>query len=130
KARLGTPTPFVRGYGFGLVWGDYDKEGDLDVFVSTDTTPNFLFRNNGDKTFTEGAVQAGVAFDINGRPQAGMGVDMADYDNDGDLDIFVTNFADDHFTLYRNEGDGTFTDISRQAGFTSTVFLARAAQFT
>jgi hypothetical protein len=129
KARLGTPTPFVGGYGFGVVWGDYDNDGDLDVFVANDTTPNFLFRNNGDKTFTEVGVQAGVAFDANGRPQAGMGVDMADYDNDGDLDIFVTNFADDHFTLYRNDGDGTFTDYSRRVGLVETFFLGWGAQF-
>jgi hypothetical protein len=128
KARLGTPTPFVGGYGFGVVWGDYDNDGDLDIFVANDTTPNFLFRNNGDKTFTEVGVQAGVAFDANGRPQAGMGVDMADYDNDGDLDIVVTNFADDHFTLYRNEGDGTFTDISRKVGLVETYFLGWGAQ--
>jgi hypothetical protein len=128
-SRRGTPSPYTGGYGFGVVMGDYDNDGDLDVFVANDTSPNFLFRNNGDKTFTEVAVQAGVAYDFNGRPQAGMGVDMADYDNDGDLDIFVTNFADDHFTLYRNEGDGTFTDISRQAGFTTTFFLGWGAQF-
>jgi len=128
-ARLGSPQPNVGGYGFGVVWGDYDNDGDLDVYVANDTSPNFLFRNNGDKTFTEVGVQAGVAFDANGRPQAGMGVDMADYDNDGDLDIFVTNFADDHFTLYRNEGDGTFTDISARAGFISTWFLGWGTQF-
>jgi hypothetical protein len=128
-ARLGSPQPYVGGYGFGVVWGDYDNDGDLDVYVANDTSPNFLFRNNGDKTFTEVGAQAGAAFDVNGRPQAGMGVDMADYDNDGDLDLFVTNFADDHFTLYRNEGDGTFSDISARAGFAPTWFLGWGTQF-
>jgi enediyne biosynthesis protein E4 len=128
-SRLGSPSPYTGGYGFGVVWGDYDNDGDLDVYVANDTSPNFLFRNNGDKTFTEVGVQAGAAFDVNGRAQAGMGVDMADYDNDGNLDIFVTNFADDHFTLYHNEGDGTFTDVSRRVGLMDTFFLGWGTQF-
>ncbi len=119
----------IAGYGFGVVWGDYDNDGDLDIYVANDETPNFLFRNNGDKTFTEVGMQAGVALDIDGRAQAGMGVDMADYDNDGNLDIIVTNFGDDHYTLYRNHGDGTFTDVSRAVGLSPSYFLGWGTQF-
>jgi hypothetical protein len=128
-SRPGQPNPFTGGYGFGVVWGDYDNDGRLDIYVANDTSPNFLFHNNGDKTFTEVGVKAGAAYDVNGRAQAGMGVDMADYDNDGRLDIIVTNFADDHFTLYHNEGDGTFTDASRRVGLTETFFLGWGVQF-
>src|SRR5581483_148640 len=132
-ARGGTSPPSMPnrtfgGYGFGVVWGDYDNDGKPDIYVANDTSPNFLFHNNGDKTFTEVGIKAGAALDINGRPQAGMGVDMADFDNDGNLDLFVTNFADDHFTLYHNEGDGTFTDISSKVGLTPSYFLGWGTQ--
>ncbi len=127
--RQGSKTPYVGGYGFGVVWGDYDNDGRPDIYVANDTSPNFLFHNNGDKTFTEVGVKAGVAYDVNGRVQAGMGVDVADYDNDGNLDIIVTNFADDHFTLYHNEGDGTFIDVSQRVGLVPTFFLGWGVQF-
>ncbi|MDA2936764.1 CRTAC1 family protein [Acidobacteria bacterium AH-259-A15] len=103
-------------YGLGVVWGDYDNDGDLDVFVANDSTPNFLFQNNGNKTFTEVGLIAAVAFNEDGREQAGMGVDFSDFDNDGDLDLFVTNFSDDTNTLYRNEGNGRFTEATYAAG--------------
>lgn len=122
-------TPYTAGYGFGVVWGDYDNDGRPDIYVANDLSPNFLFHNNGDKTFTEVGVKAGVALDVNGRVQAGMGVDMADYDNDGNLDIIVTNFADDHFTMYHNDGNGTFTDVSRRVGLTASFFLGWGTQF-
>lgn len=102
-------------YGMGVVWGDYDNDGDPDIFVANDSTPNFLFRNNGDGTFTEAALIAGVAFSGDGKEQAGMGVDFSDFDNDGDLDLFVTNFSDDTNTLYRNLGGGLFEDATQEA---------------
>ena len=81
--------------GLGVVWGDYDGDGDDDIYVANDDTPNFLWRNRGDGTFEEVAMTAGVALSEDGVPQAGMGTDMADYDNDGLLDIFVTNLSEE-----------------------------------
>src|ERR1700737_3536016 len=77
---------------------------------------NILYENRGDGTFTDAAVMAGVAFNEDGREQAGMGTTIADYDGDGRLDIFKTNFSDDTSTLYRNNGDGNFTDAPFAAG--------------
>ena len=103
-------------YGLGAAWGDYDNDGDPDLFVANDTTPNYLYRNNGDGTFTDVAVEAQVAFSEDGREQAGMGVEFEDLDNDGWLDIMVTNFSDDYNILYRNTGKGYFRDDSHRAG--------------
>jgi len=103
-------------YGLGAAWGDYDNDGDLDLFVANDSTPNYLYRNNGDGTFAEVALEAGVAYSEDGREQACMGVEFEDLDNDGLLDIMVTNFSEDYNTMYRNLGGGVFQDISHQAG--------------
>ena len=103
-------------FGMGVVWGDYDDDGDQDIYVANDEMPNFLFRNNGDRTFTEVGLQAGVALSHDGRPQGSMGVDFGDYDNDGDLDLVTTNFSEDYDTLYRNNGDGTFSDGTSASG--------------
>jgi hypothetical protein len=107
KSGIGRVEP---SFGMGVVWGDYDNDGDQDIYVANDEMPNFLFRNNGDKTFSEVGVPAGVALSHDGRPQGSMGVDFGDYDNDGDLDLVVTNFAEDYDTLYLNQGNGTFGD--------------------
>ncbi|MBI3405317.1 MAG: CRTAC1 family protein [Acidobacteria bacterium] len=103
-------------YGFGVLFTDFDNDGWPDIYVANDSTPNFLFHNNHDGTFTEIGMQAGVALSEEGRPQAGMGVDAGDYDGDGWLDIFVTNFSQDTSTLYRNHGDGTFSVETYRAG--------------
>ena len=103
-------------YGLGVIWADYDNDGDQDIYVANDSTANFLFQNNGDETFSEVALLAGVALSANGSEQAGMGVDFGDYDNDGLLDLAVTNFSDDYNALYRNEGAGLFLDVSYKAG--------------
>ena len=103
-------------YGLAAAWGDYDNDGDPDLFVANDNTPNRLYRNNGDGTFTDVAVQVGVAFSEDGREQSCMGVEFEDLDNDGWLDLMVTNFSDDYNTLYRNSGKGFFTDDSHRAG--------------
>jgi len=118
----------VRGNGFGVVWGDYDNDGDLDVFVANDETPRFLFRNNGDKTFTEVGASAGVALAQTGSVLASMGVDMADVDNDGRLDIVVTNFASEPTEMFHNNGDGTFTEISRRRGVPPSVLMGWGTQ--
>jgi enediyne biosynthesis protein E4 len=104
------------GKGLGVVWGDYDDDGDEDIYVANDDTPNFLWRNRGDGTFEEVGMLAGVALSEDGLPQAGMGTDMADYDNDGRLDLFVTNLAEETNELYHNEGGGSFSDRTFVSG--------------
>ena len=103
-------------YGLGVVWTDYDNDGDQDIYVANDSTANYLFHNNGDGTFSEIALLAGIALSADGKEQAGMGVDFGDFDNDSRMDLVVTNFSDDYNTLYRNVGDGLFRDISSKAG--------------
>ncbi|HLW84606.1 MAG TPA: CRTAC1 family protein [Candidatus Sulfotelmatobacter sp.] len=103
-------------YAFSVSTLDFDEDGWPDIFVACDSTPSILYRNNHDGTFTDVAVTAGAAFNEDGREQAGMGSTVADYNGDGHLDIFKTNFSDDTSTLYRNNGDGTFTDATSAAG--------------
>src|SRR4051794_1644909 len=94
------------GKGLGLAVCDYDRDGDPDIYVANDMVRNFLHRNNGDGTFTDVAYAAGVGFDVNGKPQAGMGVDCGDIDGDQLPDLFVTNFSEELNTLYKNLGGG------------------------
>ncbi len=103
-------------YGFGVIFSDLDNDGWLDIYVANDSTPNFLFRNQRDGTFSEVGLFAGVALNEEGQEQAGMGVDVGDYNNDGYFDIFVTNFSHDSNTLYRNNGGGIFSDVTFMAG--------------
>jgi enediyne biosynthesis protein E4 len=107
------------GKGLGVVFCDYDRDGDPDIYVANDLVRNFLYRNNGDGTFQDIAYGAGVGFDLNGKPQAGMGVDCGDVDGDGLPELFVTNFSEELNTLYANHGDGTFEDVSQQIGLGS-----------
>ena len=95
---------------------DYDDDGWPDIYVACDSTPSILYHNNHDGTFTDVAVVAGAAFNEDGRAQAGMGSTVADFNGDGRLDIFRTNFSDDTSTLYRNNGNGTFDDVTFAAG--------------
>src|SRR5260221_13738206 len=95
---------------------DYDNDGWPDIYVACDSTPSILYHNNHDGTFTDVAVVAGAAFNEDGKEQAGMGSTIGDYNGDGRLDIFKTNFSDDTATLYRNNGDGTFDDVTFAAG--------------
>ncbi len=103
-------------YAFSVTTIDYDDDGWPDIFVACDSTPSILYHNNGDGTFKDVAVTSGAAFNEDGRAQAGMGSTVADYNGDGRLDIFKTNFSDDTATLYRNNGDGTFDDVTYPAG--------------
>ncbi len=112
-ARLAHPSP---GYGLGVLFGDFDEDGHLDLFVANDSSPNFLYRNRGDGRFLELSLPAGVGRDGAGRVQASMGAAAGDYDADGDPDLFLTHFEGEHNTLYRNRGDGVFEDVSFAAG--------------
>jgi hypothetical protein len=102
-------------YGLGVMTSDYDEDGLIDIFVANDSTPNFHYRNNGDGTFKEIGFTAGTAVNENGSEQGSMGVTAGDYDHDGKIDLFVTNFADEYNTLYRNDGRNSFTDVSYAA---------------
>jgi enediyne biosynthesis protein E4 len=103
-------------YSITAVSYDFDNDGWPDIYVAVDSQPSILFKNNHDGTFTDNAVIAGVAFSEDGHEQAGMGVGVADYDCDGWLDIFKTNFADDTCNLYHNSKDGTFSDVTFSSG--------------
>ncbi len=103
-------------YSLGVSTLDFDDDGWPDIYVACDSTPSILYHNNRDGTFTDVAVTAGAAFNEDGREQAGMGTSVADFNGDGRLDIFKTNFSDDTSTLYRNNGNGTFEDATFAAG--------------
>src|SRR6266851_1570364 len=103
-------------YCFSVSPFDFDNDGWPDIYMSCDSAPSILYRNNRDGTFTDVGILSGVAYNMDGREQAGMGSTVDDYDGDGNLDLFRTNFSDDSSTLYHNNGDGTFADISRAAG--------------
>jgi hypothetical protein len=103
-------------FALGVSTLDYDNDGWPDIYVACDSTPSILYHNNRDGTFTDVAVIAGAAFNEDGREQGGMGTTVGDYDGDGRLDIFKTNFSDDTSTLYHNNSDGTFTDVTTAAG--------------
>ena len=95
---------------------DYDDDGWPDIYMACDSTPSILYHNKHDGTFEDVGISAGVALNEDGREQAGMGSTVADYDGNGKLDIFKTNFSDDTSTLYQNNGGGSFTDATFAAG--------------
>ena len=104
-----------RYFGLGVVTADVDGDRDLDIYVANDATPNYLFVNRGDGHFDERGFPSGVAVSGDGNEQASMGVDAADYDNDGRLDLYSTHFASDYSTLYRNLGELLFEDVTVRA---------------
>ena len=104
------------GKGMGVAFADYDADGYLDVFVANDTTRNFLFYNNGDGTFSERGLQAGVAYNGDGSALSYMGADFRDVDNDGRPDIFVTAISNETFSYFHNEGGGIFDDFTHPSG--------------
>ena len=107
--QAGIQVPGVH-YGFAVLTADFENRGLTDIYVACDSTPSLLYRNGGDGTFEEVAVMAGCAYNEDGLAQAGMGTAAGDYNSDGYLDIFKTNFSGDASNLYRNNGNGTFDD--------------------
>jgi len=103
-------------YGLGVLTVDFDNDGWTDIYVANDSAPAALYHNNKNGTFTDIGIEAGCALSIDGKPQAGMGVTAGDYNRDGWLDIFKTNFSGDTSSLYRNTGKSTFDDVTFPAG--------------
>lgn len=102
--------------GLGVVCGDYDDDGDIDIYVANDQTPNLLWNNNGRGVFTDSALYAGVAYDANGMPQSGMGVATGDYNRDMVPDLVVTNFQQESATLYMGIDAGLFENVTFASG--------------
>jgi enediyne biosynthesis protein E4 len=113
QAGVETPPQY---FGFTVLTGDFDNDGWPDFFVACDSSPSLYFHNKGNGTFEEIGLATGLAVNEDGREQAGMGATAADYDGDGYLDIFKTNFSSDTNTLYRDLGNGNFSDVTTRAG--------------
>lgn len=113
KAGVSDPGKY---YGFAAAFVDVDDDGRLDLVVANDSTPNYLYRNRGDGTFEDLSYASGFALNDSGREQASMGIAVGDYNRDGRVDLYVTNFSDDYNTLYQGEGEGNFSDVTSQAG--------------
>ncbi|HEY0547344.1 MAG TPA: CRTAC1 family protein [Pyrinomonadaceae bacterium] len=118
KAGVTDPQKY---YGFSSAFVHANDDDLLDLLVINDSTPKQLYLNKGDGTFAEVGYESGVAVNENGREQAGMGLGVGDYDNDGRVDFYVTNFSDDTNTLYHNDGEGNFTDVTFQTGHGETT---------
>ena len=128
KAGVSDPNGY---YGMGVMCSDLDADGFVDIYVANDSTPNYLYHNNGDGTFKEIGFTSGSAVNENGSEQGSMGVTAGDYDHDGKLDLFVTNFADEYNTLYHNEGRNSFADVSYAARLAevSLVYVGWGTKF-
>ena len=113
KAGLDDPRHY---YGMGVVWGDLDNDGWPDLYVANDAGPNYMYRNKHDGTFEEVGLLLGADLSGDGQELGSMGVDLGDYNHSGRLDVFVTEFVDQSDTLYRNNGDDGFADVSSTAG--------------
>ncbi|MGD0892969.1 MAG: CRTAC1 family protein [Terracidiphilus sp.] len=111
------------GKSHGVVATDINNDGWMDLFVTNDTEANFLFANRGGGKFEEIGFQAGVAYSDAGRPRSGMGVDSADYDNDGKLDLFVANIDHEQFSIYHNDGAESFSDAAAESGIARATHL-------
>lgn len=104
------------GKGLGVSFADYDGDGFTDIFVANDSVQCFLFHNNGNGTFSEVGLFKGVGYNEDGKTFAGMGTDFSDYDNDGLPDVIVTDLSNERYMLFRNNGDGSFRDVTNQSG--------------
>jgi len=103
-------------YGMGVMWADFNNTGRPDIYVANDSTPKFLYKNLGNGTFKEIGLESGTAVSEDGSEQASMGIAIGDYLHTGRPSIYVTNFSDENNSLYRNDGDWNFTDVSYQSG--------------
>jgi enediyne biosynthesis protein E4 len=113
KAGVSDPKKY---YGFASAFVDIDDDGWVDLIVANDSVPKYLYRNKHDGTFEDISYISGFALNDSGREQAAMGIGVGDYNRDGKVDLVITNFSDDYNTLYRNDGDASFSDVSFQAG--------------
>ncbi|HWB09095.1 MAG TPA: CRTAC1 family protein [Pirellulales bacterium] len=118
EARLNL-TPGICGKGLGVVAGDLDLDGDVDIYVANDTVDNFLYLNDGHGVFDEVGLFHGVARDANGKAEGSMGTDLGDFNNDGLPDIWVSNFEQESFSLYRNDTNAQFVHVSQGTGITA-----------
>jgi hypothetical protein len=114
SAKAGIANP--NGKGLGVSFADYDGDGFIDIFVANDSVQCFLYHNNGNGTFTEVGLLAGVGYNEDGKTFAGMGADFTDFDNDGRPDIVVTDLSNERYMLFRNNGDGSFRDVTNPSG--------------
>ena len=117
-------------YGLGVLVADFNNDSFPDIYVANDSEPSYLFWNKGGRMFVEGGMAAGAATSEDGRTQSGMGVTAGDYNADGLLDIFKTNFSNDLPNLYRNLGGGFFEEVTREAGLGAhTLYLGWGCGF-
>jgi len=121
SAKAGIEEP--GGKALGVALGDFDNDGFLDIFVANDSVRQSLYRNKGDGTFEDIAISSGAGYDENGKTYAGMGIDVADYDNDGYPDIFITTLSNETYPLYHNDRDLTFTYATNSAGVGQITLL-------
>lgn len=117
-AGVDDPTNY---YGLGLIWSDFNDDGRIDLFVADDSTPNYLYRNDGNGHFTDVSYLSGTAVGNDGGEMAGMGVAVCDYNHTGRFSVYVTNFEDQSNSLYRNDGSMEFAEISNAAKIGSTT---------
>ena len=108
--------------GMGVLFTDYNNDGKPDIFVANDAVEDFLYHNNGDGTFTDAAVSAGIAYNSEGRATASMGIANGDYDNDGLLDLFITNFSLEVNSLFHNDGNGFYSMTTFETGLAEPSF--------
>ncbi|MDE0635837.1 MAG: CRTAC1 family protein [Candidatus Poribacteria bacterium] len=116
----------LLGRGLGVVWTDVDNDGWLDLYIANDRDANFLYHNNGDGTFTESGELFGITRNEHGDAESSMGIDTADYDNDGDLDVILTHYQAETNTLYQNDGNGIFWDVTAQSRLGEPTLLPLA----
>jgi enediyne biosynthesis protein E4 len=114
SSKAGVADP--NGKGLGVAFADYDNDGFMDVYVANDSVQSFLYRNTGNGRFSEVGLPAGVGFNEDGKTFAGMGVDFADYDNDGHPDLVVTDLSNERYRLFRQNSDGSFRDLTNMSG--------------
>ncbi len=115
------PPGLIPQHGLGVTFGDYDVDGNIDLYVANDQDPNFLFQNGGNSNFLEVALISGVCYNDMGKEEAGMGTDFGDYDNDGKFDLTVSNYQTETNTVYRNHDSAFFTDNTITSGIAAVT---------